>query len=381
MASYEQITKGNWKVTVSLGFDNGKRIKRKKQGFKTKKEAEIWATEITSQKHKGFSMTNESNVLFKDFVSKWFYEYKINTISPNTISNYKSRIENHIIPLLGEYKLSELTNIIVQNFYNSLINEGQKPSSAKKVMETLSNCLRYAQKNKLIYILPTDIERVSVEKSTIKFWNKNEIDFFISTIKNSYLYTPIFIELFTGLRIGELCGLRWCDVDLENRFLKVSNQVVNDKLNKTILFTNKLKTKTSYRKISLPNVLIDYLKSIKGNHGKDEFVILSREGTMCNPRNLSMNFSKAITKYKKSIEDFKKENEEIPKNYMQLPQITFHGLRHTHATLLIFNGENIKVVSERLGHKNIIETLDTYTHIMDDMKNNTADLLDRIFNN
>lgn len=381
MASYEQITRGNWKVTVSLGFDKGKRIKRKKQGFKTKKEAEIWATEITSQKHKGFAMTNESNILFKDFISKWFYEYKINTISPNTISNYKSRIENHIIPALGDYKLLEITNIIVQNFYNNLINEGQKPSSAKKVMETLSNCLRYAQKNKLIYILPTDIERVSVEKSTIDFWNKNEIDFFISTIKNNYLYTPIFIELFTGLRIGELCGLRWCDIDLENRFLKVSNQVVNDKLNKTLIFTNKLKTKTSYRKITLPNVLIDYLKSIKGNHKKDEFVILSREGTMCNPRNLSMNFSKAISKYKKSIEDFKKENKEIPKNYMQLPQITFHGLRHTHATILIFNGENIKVVSERLGHKNIIETLDTYTHIMDDIKNSTADLLDSIFNN
>ena len=64
---------------------------------------------------------------------------------------------------------------------------------------------------------------------------------------------------------------------------------------------------------------------------------------------------------------------------MQLPQITFHGLRHTHATLLIFNGENIKVVSERLGHKSITETLDTYTHVMDDMKNNTADLLDNIF--
>lgn len=64
---------------------------------------------------------------------------------------------------------------------------------------------------------------------------------------------------------------------------------------------------------------------------------------------------------------------------MQLKQITFHALRHTHATLLIFNGENIKVISERLGHKNISTTLDTYTHVMEDMKNSTADLLDNIF--
>lgn len=66
-------------------------------------------------------------------------------------------------------------------------------------------------------------------------------------------------------------------------------------------------------------------------------------------------------------------------HYKSLKQITFHALRHTHATLLIFNGENIKVISERLGHKNISTTLDTYTHVMEDMKNNTADLLDNIF--
>ena len=111
-----------------------------------------------------------------------------------------------------------------------------------------------------------------------------------------------------------------------------------------------------------------------------DFVVLSREGSMCNPRNLSMNFTGEISKYKNSLIGKKKlhPNKDI-ENYMQLKQITFHALRHTHATLLIFNGENIKVVSERLGHKNISETLDTYTHVMDDMRDNTAELLDNIF--
>ena len=100
---------------------------------------------------------------------------------------------------------------------------------------------------------------------------------------------------------------------------------------------------------------------------------------MCNPRNLSMNFTKTVAKYKKSIEELKHENKKIPQNYMKLKQISFHGLRHTHATLLIFNGENIKVVSERLGHSNIGITLNTYTHVMNDMKNNTATLLNDLF--
>lgn len=103
---------------------------------------------------------------------------------------------------------------------------------------------------------------------------------------------------------------------------------------------------------------------------------------MCNPHSLTMNFTNAVSKYKYSFDDLKESKQKkYINNYMQLSQISFHGLRHTHATLLIFNGENIKVVSERLGHKNIIITLDTYTHIMDDMKNNTADLLDDIFIN
>lgn len=88
-----------------------------------------------------------------------------------------------------------------------------------------------------------------------------------------------------------------------------------------------------------------------------------------------MNFTKKVSKFKKPIEEIETD----PEKYMQLKQISFHGLRHTHATLLISNGENIKVVSERLGHTDIRMTLNTYTHVMKDMKSNTAKLLDDLF--
>lgn len=381
MASYEQLSKYNWKVTVSLGINSdGKRIRERKQGFRTKKDAEKWSTEILNKKHKGYIAPIESNIKFKDFITKWFDEYKQHTISINTKTNYKSRINTHIVPKLGHLKLNKITNLIVQDFYNTLINEGQKPSSAKKILETLNNCLKYAYKNKLIFNLPIDIDTISIERPKINFWNKDQVDFFLNEIKDTYLYTPIYFELLTGLRIGELCGLRWCDINFKEKYLIVSNQVLNDKISKQLIFTNNLKTSTSYRKVTLPQILIDYLKIIKGNALDSDFVILNREGKMCSPRNLSMNFTNTIKNYKFSSKDFARlyPTKDLSK-YMQLPQITFHGLRHTHATLLIFNDENIKVVSERLGHKSITETLDTYTHIMDDMKNNTADLLDNIF--
>lgn len=382
MASYKQISKGNWKVTVSLGYENGKQIKTRKQGFKTKKDAEQWATEITSQKHKGYIFSTDSNILLKDFIQKWFYEYKIHTLAINTAYNYRVRINTHIIPKLGGYKLNKITTMVVQDFYNGLINDGLSPSSAKTVIQTFGTCLKYAKKNKLIYNLPNEIEYVPVKKAKVQFWTKEQIDFFLNEIKDHYLYTPIFIDVLTGLRIGEICGLRWGDIDLENGILTVRNQITNDENYHAVLLTSKLKTPSSYRKITLPQVLINYLKSIKNNALDSEFVTLNRKGLTNKPTTLSTDFSRYISKYKLPLDEIRKTNpEKNSSNYIQLPKISFHGLRHTHATLLIFNGENIKVVSERLGHKSITVTLDTYTHIMDDMKNNTATLLNNLFIN
>lgn len=382
MASYEKLSKENWKATVSLGYDNGKQVKTRKQGFKTKKDAERWVTDTLSKKHKGYVSSSESNLLLKDFITKWFYEYKIHTLAINTAHNYKVRLNTHIIPKLGNYKLDKITNMIVQDFYNSLINDGLSPSSAKTILQTFGTCIKYAKKNKLIYNLPMEIEYVPSQKAKVEFWTKEQVDFFLNEIKDHYFYTPVFIDLLTGLRIGELCGLRWGDIDLETGILMVRNQITNSESRRGVLLTNKLKTQSSYRKITIPKILIDYLKAIKNNALDTDFVALTRKGKLNNPTTLSVNFKRYVAKFSLPLEEMKKINPKIDSsNYMQLPQISFHGLRHTHATLLIFKGENIKVVSERLGHKNITITLDTYTHVMEDMKNNTANLLNDLFIN
>lgn len=131
-----------------------------------------------------------------------------------------------------------------------------------------------------------------------------------------------------------------------------------------MILTNILKTSTSHRSVSIPNILINYLELLRESDIDDinGFVTKDRNGLMANPINVSIEFTKKVSKYR------------------ILKQISFHLLRHTHATLLIFNGENIKVVSDILGHKDISVTLNTYNHVMKDMKRDFAKLLDTLFN-
>lgn len=383
MASYKQLTKYNWRAQISLGYINGKKKLVKKQGFKNKKEAEKWVTETLNKYDKGYIIPSTNSILFEEFLMKWFDEFKSNTLSINTYTNYTSRINTHILPNLGSYKLTEINNVIVQDFYNKLIKEGLKPSSAKKVLEILNGCFKYAKKLKLIYNIPTDIEKVKSVRPLVESWNQDELNYFLNEIENEYLYFPVLLDSITGLRVGELCGLKWRDIDLDKGYININGQVIHDKTTNNLTYTPILKTDTSNRSISIPEFLVNYLEYMykRYHQKKSDFVIKDRDGSMCHPRNISMDFSRRISKYKYSADEM---NELYPdkdlSNYKQLRQITFHGLRHTHATLLILNGENIKVVSSRLGHKDIATTLQTYTHVIKDMEQNTATLLQKMFN-
>lgn len=381
MASFKQLTRGNWKVQVSLGYKDGKKQIVKKQGFKTKKEAEIWANELLNQSHKGYATPTNNTIIFKDFVMKWYEDHKKMSIAITTQASYIGRINTHLLPFFGDYKLNQITNGLVQDFYNKLLNDGMKPSSAKKVMDILISCFKYAKKSKLIIEIPTDIEKIKSEKPKIEYWNKDEISFFLHRINNTYLYMPVLIALLTGLRIGELCGLRWCDVDFEKGYVNVVGQVIYDRIKKELLYTPILKTDTSNRYISIPPTLLTHLSALKidDKPNRNDFIIKDRDGSICNPRNLSMNFTKTVAHYKKSIDDIEESSGTAPIDYMKLPQITFHGLRHTHATLLILDGENIKVLQKRLGHKDITTTLETYTHVMAEMEQNTSNILENMF--
>lgn len=384
MASYRQLSNKKWQVTIDLGYDpiTGKRNRKFKGGFKTKKEAIAFANSYSVDIANGLNVI-DNKIPLKTFILSWYNDYKVNTLSINTRTNYQSRINNYIIPYLGNIELGKLTTAMVQQFYNNLIKKGLKPNTCKKIIEVIRGCYKYAKKLNLVKSIPTDIENIKEDPSKIVIWTDSDLKYFLNQIKESWLYIPVLIISLTGIRIGELCGLRWKNIDLNNGIITVCEQVINDKISHTLIHTKILKTTSAYRLISIPKILISTLTQLKENQinsSENNFVVLDRNGYMCNPRNVSMNFTKAVSKYKDSIEDLEKKKRSYIISYRQLPQISIHGLRHTHATLLLSKGENVKVISDRLGHASVKITLDTYSHVLPSMKKQTATLLDNVFN-
>lgn len=381
MASYRKLSNGKWEVTIDLGRDpsTGKRMRKFKSGFKTKKEAISYANSFSVDIANGLNVI-DNKILLKDFIMSWYNDYKIKTLSLNTRMRYEGSLNNYIIPYLGEIELYKVNTATIQQFYNNLINQELKPNTVKKIIEVLRGCFIYAKKLNLINVLPTDIEKVPEVAPKVVVWEEYQLKYFLNQIKNKWLYLSCLIISLTGLRVGELCGLRWENVDLEEGIIHVKEQVLNDKKNHTLVHTKILKTNTAFRSISIPKLLIDILQNIKDNNYNSDFVVLDRNNNMCNPRNVSMDFTKNVHKYKDPLEDKIKKSQNEVINYMQLPQISIHGLRHTHATILLLKGENVKVISDRLGHKSVKITLDTYSHVLPSMKKQTADLLDNVFN-
>jgi integrase len=380
-----------WFVQLHLTDADGKSIRPSKSGFNTKKDAELWAGEQALKYSKGLSMTS-TRMKLKTLAEDWYENVYSKKVAMNTAYNTKSRLEAHIYPALGEIPLNKLDAPMIQNFYNELGKKGLAPASSKKVITTLQTILKYGKKLGQIAHVPTDIEKQPVKKVKIGYWTEEQLETFLKEVKGSPLFLPSLTVAMTGLRSAELMGLKWKAIDFENNMMTVEAQILKDKDNKTLIYSEILKTDSSNRTITLPAFLVDLLKDYKDgkNKGPNNFIFGDAQGKMQFYDNLRMMFKRRVLKIRRLQEEkILKEQEELPEEAERLsdedikerllPDIKFYELRHTHATILLANGENIKIISERLGHKNIKTTLDVYASVMPKTKVKTAELLDRLF--
>lgn len=350
-----------WYYIIELGRDSkGKRKQKKKRGFKTKKEAQAALTKALHELNTG-TYIEPSTQRLGDFLNEWL-EIKKTSVAQSSYSTYQNNLKTHILPELGNIPLSNLKPLHIQKFYTKLLNEKKlNHNTVRKIHTMLVNALELAVKFDLIIKNVAKLVNPPKEtKAEMKVWDVDEVLTFLEVAKESHLYMVYLIAINTGMRQGEILGLSWDGVNLDEGIISVKQTLSND--GKTL--KQATKTAAGMRTIAIPDELVTALKRHKLEQKKHRLqlgqlytdlnlVNTTEFSTQINPSNLRRNFNIFIQK-------------------AGLKRIRFHDLRHTHATLLLKQGVHPKIVSERLGHADTRMTLDRYSHLLPNMQKETA---------
>ncbi|PCH10561.1 Tyrosine recombinase XerC [Streptococcus parauberis] len=370
--------KSGWIVDVSNGVDpitlNQRRIVRK--GFKTKKEAieaeqYIRGVELKSKISNGRITVNMLYQLLKqeDVINHRKQSY-INTQDNNYnrhIKDYFSKVKDvSKLDYDDVYKYREyLRNTIAQNS-----NEPLNPNTINKIMVLLKKILDIGIKKGYYTNNPVKmLKKLPIAKAQLNYWSIEEFKEFLNLFEpEEYNYQLLFTCLFfTGMRLGEALALTWNDIDFTTQTIHITKSIY---ISKGISYISTTKTKAGVRRITIHKKLNDELKEWKKTQYKllDNFITGDK-----NELQIFQNSPMVITK--NATEKFYKK---ILKRDPNLKHIRIHDLRHSHASLLINQGEDYLVVKERLGHASITTTIDTYSHLYPSKQKSLADKLDNL---
>ncbi|QHZ55773.1 site-specific integrase [Brevibacillus sp. NSP2.1] len=360
-----------WCFVLDLGKDEttGKRQQKWFSGFATKKEAEKAMAEKITEINQG-TFIEPSKEMFASFLTSWLENKKM-SVRSSTFRNYEWLINNHILPHLGKYELSKLNPMHIESFYRKLKkDESALSDEVISKIHTIINAVltRAHERGFVAKNVAKLVDKPRFSKKKMEVWNEKEVLQFLDVAREDRLYIAFFLAITTGMRRGEILGLRWKDIDFENGEISVQQTLSNkgDELQEP-------KTKSAQRSIALPEQTVAELKKHKRRIAQEkllarsvyqdnDLVVCTSVGTKVLPRNLIRTYYRLLKK-------------------ADVPKIRFHDLRHSHATLLLKKGVHPKIAQERLGHANIRITLDTYSHVLPNMQSEAAKQFgDSLFN-
>jgi integrase len=339
---------------------------------KSKQEARRELTRLQRDVDTGCFITPK-RLTVGEFLDRWLADYAEPKVSPKTYERYEEIVRVHLKPALGACQLQQLSAADIQRFYRQAREGGRKQGAGGLSPQTiihfhrlLREALGWAVKWQLILRNPTDaVVPESVERQEPRALDPCQVKTLLAAAKDTSMHVPIVLALSTGLRRGELVGLRWEDLDLDAGILMVRRSM---EVTKGSVRAKAPKTKSGRRRVDLPPVAVEALIKHKARQAErrlllgpdyhDEGIILAgRTRERMHPDSLTTMFDRIATK-------------------AGLEGVHLHDLRHTHATLLLLDGVHAKIVSERLGHANIGITLDTYSHVLPGMQGEAARKID-----
>lgn len=359
---------GLWEARISLGYGgDGKRKARSVYG-KTKAEVQEKLRKLQGDSVSG-QLAEPSSLTLGQYLSSWLNDTAKQKVGGTTFVRYEVLVRVHIVPHVGTIKLQKFAPVHINHLMAEIARAGEakKPGrsplwSQKLAGTLLHNALRHAVRLRLIPFNPAaEVPRAKPREMEMQFLSREQVKTLIETSRTRRLHALFVLAVSTGMRQGELLGLKWDDIDFEAGSLTVKRSLAQVKGK---FFLKEPKSKRSRRTLKLPAVALDALREHREKmeaEGHDSpFAFTTKAGTHISKSNLTRQVFRPALKSAK------------------LPQVRFHDLRHSHCSILLRDGASIKAVSQRLGHSTIELTLRTYFHLLPDSDDLLAGQFDRL---
>ena len=340
-------------ITSYRGAYFGPDGKRRYVSGKTKEETRAKLRKARGDADRGV-ISDGGNVKLSQYLKRWLNDSVRGSVKPITHSSYEMLVNKHVVPFLGNVRLSNLTPAHLQGFYRSKLDEGLSPRTVQYLHVVLHRALKQALRWALVpRNVAEAVDPPKVPKKDVTPLSTDQARVLLEAARGDRLEGLYVLAVHTGMRQGELLALRWEDVDLDAGVLRVRGT----------------KTARSRRTVKLSQTALEALTrhltrqlgeiDRAGDSWRENGLVFATEiGTALNRHNLThRSFRPLLAK-------------------AGLPQIQFHDLRHTCATLLLSKGGHAKYVQELLGHATIAITLDTYSHVLPGMADRMAQAME-----
>lgn len=357
---------GRWTGAAYVLTPEGTR-KRKAVYGKTRKEAYDKLAALQDKSRAGIAAT-PGRLTVKEFLKTWMRDVQDARLSPATFQTYEGYIRNHLVPVLGAKRLGQLTASDIRSFLAIKSREGKSPATVKQMHAILRSALQHAMREDLV---PRNVAKLVVvptpPKQDVEPLTPDEARKLLKAAKGTSWEALWTLYVGLGLRRGEALGLRWGDIDLENGYLNVVQSLQRSRGE---LRLKSPKTDTSRRRVVIPGFCIDALT----RHRTSEREKLASLGLLVDPATL------AFTSHGTPIEprNVNRAFEALLKK-AKLRRVKLHDLRHTCASLLLAEGVAPRVVMELLGHSAIAVTMNTYSHVIPALQDESAKRMDALF--
>lgn len=375
---YEGKKGHSWRLRIVTGYDErGYPIVRRhtvKGG--TKREAEAKLRELLNEVDTGLYV-EASQMMLSDYIQQWFETHR-QGLALSTELRYRGHINCHIIPVLGTIPLQKLTVLQVQAFANQLLQNGFKGNgrprglSPKSVRESVG-LLKQALEQAITWGLLSRNSAIGVKipkvvQKEMQVITDVQAEMILSALESTYAWLPTMIAYHTGMRRGEVLALSWDCVDLDKATIRVSRSFSLHDTTGPLL--KEPKTKAGRRMVEIGTILVKALQKHRKQHVEAKLALgkqwKNEHNLVCTRDNGSFISPKALSEF------FTYQTKQLGLD------LTFHGLRHTHVSMLIKAGVPINVISARIGHSNPSVTHDVYSHLLPGMSREAVDRFEKL---